>query len=91
MASHESLALKQRLGATREWPINNMAANMKDFCCRQPPNHLQNLHLLSHTFLTVKHHLMQKKTQSKSLGHFSRGKDIFGRPKFKKLKFRIVN
>ena len=27
LASYESLALKQRFGATREWPINNMAAN----------------------------------------------------------------
>ena len=38
-----------------EWPNNNMAANMKDFCCRQLPNHLHNLHLLCRTFLTGKY------------------------------------
>ena len=68
---------------------NGLLTIWRQISCRQLPNHLQNLHLLRHTFFAVKHHLMQK-TQSKSLGHFSRGKEIFGRPKFKKLKFRIV-
>ena len=84
MASHESLALKQRLGATREWPINNMAANLKDFCCRQPPNHLQNLHLLSHTF-TVKHHLIQKNTKQ-VFGTFLEGKRNFWTAKIQEIK-----
>ena len=87
LASYESLALKQRFGATREWPINNMAANKLSTI----PQSSSKSSFASPYLFCSQTSLNAKKTQSKSLGHFSRGKEIFGRPKFKKLKFRIVD
>ena len=36
-----------------------MAANKKDCHCQQLPNHLQNLHLICYTFVTIPQNMKQ--------------------------------